>query len=95
MASGVAIHEAEIEARVCQVVDALLHPAGEFTPRVRTILTELVDAVERRNEQFGEEPTQPKMRLAIPPPAPPVPRAPQKTMEIPLSELIWDEETRQ
>lgn len=79
----IGIHEEEIEARVCEVCDALLKPAGEFTPRVRTILTELVQAVERRDEQFGEEPTDPMMRLAIvPPPPPPVKRAPQITMEI-------------
>lgn len=77
----ISIHEEEIEARVCEVCDALLWPAGEFTPRVRTILTELVQAVERRNEAFGEEPTNPMMRLAIVPP-PPVKRAPQITMEI-------------
>src|SRR4051812_9020283 len=34
-----AIFEREIEARVCELVDLLVRPAGEFTPRARVVLT--------------------------------------------------------
>lgn len=82
MATRPTPHDAEIEAKLCEVVDALLRPASEFTPRVRLILTELVFAVTE------DEPTNPRMRLALPPPPPPTPRQPQKTMEIRVEDIL-------
>lgn len=75
-----AILDREIESRVVEIVDLLNRPAGEFTPRVRVVLTEFAQAIERRLEQFEDEPTEPTQAAArsaitrqvvLPPPLPP------------------------
>lgn len=74
------IFESEIEARVVEVVDLLNRPAGEFTPRVRVVLTEFAQAIERRLSDFEDESTEPTAAAArrkitrpmvLPPPLPP------------------------
>lgn len=83
-----------IEVKVVELVDLLNAPAGEFAPRARRILNELVDMVFRWIEQIDakdDEPTNPRIE---PVPhifhavkLPPVPRQRQQTMEIDLRDL--------
>ena len=74
------IFEREIEARVAEIVDLLLRPAGEFTPRVRVVLSEFAQAIERRLAEVEREDTEPTQATArrrdtrqqvLPPPIPP------------------------
>jgi hypothetical protein len=78
--------EAEVEARVAEIVDLLVRPAGEFAPRVRRVLLELLHACAAKLEQFETADTQPIIPFTPPPKAPP--RAPQETMEITIDDII-------
>jgi hypothetical protein len=70
----------EIENRLDEIVDQLRKPAGEFVPRVRSILVAFLAAILRRLQALEDEPTNP----GTPIPA----RAPQRTMELDPRELI-------
>jgi hypothetical protein len=86
-----------IESKVCELVDLLNHPAGEYAPRARRILNELVDMVIRwldAREREENEPTEPRMRLWSAPKPPAVPRKRQETMEIDLKDVIFEEYER-
>lgn len=85
----------EIENRVTELVDLLNRPAGEYAPRARRILQELVDVVIRWLDSHAaddDEPTEPRRRYVAPPKPPPVPRKRQETMEIDLRDVEFFEE---
>jgi hypothetical protein len=89
---------AEIETKVAELVDLLNYPAGEYAPRARRILSELVDMVMRwlnAREAEDDEPTNPKMqRLVSAPRPPPVPRKRQETMELSIDDILFEEYER-
>lgn len=66
--------ERELEARLVELVDLLNKPAGEYQPRARRILIELIEAVLRL--VGDDEPTHPR---AV--------RQRQQTMELRIDEL--------
>lgn len=71
-------HE-EIENRLDEIVDTLRKPAGEFVPRVRSVLIAFLAAVLRRLQALeDEEPTNPGV---------PIERTRQHTMELRLEDL--------
>lgn len=70
-----------------ELVDALMAPAGEYAMRARHALESLVRRVIAA-ERFGSEPTQPRGKL--PPPPPPIGRKPQETMELNISDFVWE-----
>jgi hypothetical protein len=81
-----------IETKVVELVDLLNHPAGEYAPRARRILHELVDMVLRWLDEWekDDEPTNPRIVVqhvfsAAKPP--PIPRKRQETMDIDLRDL--------
>jgi hypothetical protein len=88
-----------IETKVVELVDLLNCPAGEFAPRARRILNELVDQVMRWIDEIDkdDEPTNPRLVVAhvfsaVKPP--PIPRKRQNTMEIDISELEFADQKR-
>jgi len=90
-----------IETKVVELVDLLNHPAGEYAPRARRILNELVDMVMRWLDEIDkdDEPTNPRIDPA---PhvfhavkLPPIPRKRQQTMEIDISELEFADQKGQ
>jgi len=89
----------EIESRVLEIVDLLYKPAGEFAPRVRRVLIDLLHACAAKLEQFENDDTQPRAPMPTKPftvPAKGPPRPPQETMEITMDQLIgpWSVETK-
>ena len=86
-----------IESKVVELVDLLNHPAGEYAPRARRILNELVDMVMRWLDESGsadDEPTEPRLCLWSAPKPPPVPRKRQETIEIDLRDVEFYEDFR-
>jgi hypothetical protein len=89
----------EVESRVLEIVDLLAKPAGEFAPRVRRVLMELLNTCAAKLSEFENEDTQPRAVMptrpfTTPPKAPP--RPPQETMEITLDQLVgpWSVTTK-
>lgn len=71
----------EIENRLDEIVDTLRQPAGEFVPRVRSVLIAFLAAILRRLQALeDEEPTNPRIVV-------PAERKRQHTMELKLEDL--------
>lgn len=73
--------EHELAARVIEMVDALAQPAGQYALRARMCLEDFAHEVLAIAARFDDAETPPRGT-----------RAPQHTMELKLTDLIWDEE---